>query len=225
MLLIVYARGVKGPDVPDRVLLLQTAFAGVLVHLFASPWTFWLGWQLANEGVSREVGPIILWVFGVFFVLPIAGGAALSSASDFADRIQPRWLRRVLARIGISTSVRTSTPWTMAWRTLSKEVLVRIQRKDGSKVLGRFGEGRWPRLIRRSETCSSRNCGGLTKMAGSLKSTREPWECGFKAATSTFSWSTASSENARSRLHTHALGQMPSIDRTTRGTDESTFHW
>jgi hypothetical protein len=140
VLLTVYARGVKGPDLPERVFLLQTAFAGVFVHLVASPWTVWLGMQITSEGVERNVVGILTWILAVFILLPVIVGTAFSFASDYADQIRPRWLRQLLARVGISTSVRTSTAWTMAWRTLRKEVFVRVRKTDGSHVLGRFGE-------------------------------------------------------------------------------------
>lgn len=140
VLLTVYSRGARGPDVPDRVFVLQTAFAGVFVHLVASPWTYWLGRQLVSQGIDQEVAGILVWIFTVFIVLPVVVGTAFGFASDYADQIQPVWLRRLLARVGISTSVRTSTAWTMAWRTLKKEVFVRVRKIDGSQVLGRFGK-------------------------------------------------------------------------------------
>jgi len=140
LLIAVYSRGTKGPDLPDRAYILQIAFAGMFVHIAASPWTYWLIRRLLADPTGQAI-PTVGWVAGVVVGMPVAFGLGFGYLADLGDAVGPQWLRGLAARMGISSAVRTSAAWTMAFRTLQKGVFVRVRRDDGTLILGRFGPG------------------------------------------------------------------------------------
>jgi hypothetical protein len=135
----VYSRGVRGPDLPDKPFLVQTALAGALVHLLAIGWTVWVLRQLLASP-SDHLLAVTIWAVGVVLVLPSILGLLLALLADAAEHIRWSWLRWLVTRVGVPSSIRTPTAWTWAFRGITVGVFVRIRLTDGTLVLGKFGD-------------------------------------------------------------------------------------
>jgi Family of unknown function (DUF6338) len=138
VLTTVYNRGVKGPDLSDREFVTQMAFAGVLVHLLAAPWTVRVV-QLAVSNAAGSWPELTAWGALVLIIGPAALGALLAWGSDQVTSLRPGWMRSVVTRFGVTTAVRTPYAWTWAFKLLTSERLVRVRLRDGTFVLGRLG--------------------------------------------------------------------------------------
>jgi site-specific recombinase XerD len=137
----VYRRGAPGPDVSDRTLVLQYAFPGAIVHVLLLGWTLWLLPALVSHPADHVIATIC-WAFGVLVLVPSALGLVFSFSLDLIERLPNGALREVFGRLGVSVAIRTPDAWTMTWRTmigLRREVYIRVRKRDGSLVLGKYG--------------------------------------------------------------------------------------
>jgi hypothetical protein len=139
----VYRRGVPGPDQPERTLLLQYAFSGIIVHVLLLGWTLSLLRTLIANPTDHVVATIT-WALVVLILVPAVLGLVFGYALDLVEKLPSNWTatRDIVGRLGVSASVRTPDAWTRTWRTikeLNREIYVRVRKTDGSLVLGRWG--------------------------------------------------------------------------------------
>lgn len=138
----VYSRGIQGPALSDRAFFATTAIFGTIVHVIALPLTIDLGGKLLQDGPGPNLPETAAWVLIVLIALPTALGALFSWLSDISDEVRPTWLRDLLFRLGVSSSVRTTQAWTWAFmQQADSGKFVRVHLKDAgdSVVLGRYG--------------------------------------------------------------------------------------
>jgi hypothetical protein len=132
-------RGIRESPAGERQMLLETTFAGVLVHLIALPWTI----RLAGEVVTAPLdhtAELAAWVAVVFIALPAALGLLLAGVASWSERAQRPGLQSLLANLGLASSSRIDSAWTWAFRRQWRSVFIKVHLRDGTVLGGRFGE-------------------------------------------------------------------------------------
>lgn len=98
-------------------------------------WTVPLATQVIRDGPQSHIVEIAAWTLVVLIVVPTLVGAALALLADVRS---PRWLHRLLSRVGLSSSTRMAEAWNWVFsRRLPAYVRVRLS--DGRMILGWYG--------------------------------------------------------------------------------------
>lgn len=137
LLRVAYDRGIRRPDQPERVFLVNTLIAAVVVHSIALPWTIRLVHLLRAGRLAAHSWEVTAWVLLVLILLPTIVGYVVAGLSR---RHGPTWLARLMRVIGLSYSLNSVEAWH--WFLGSGQAAyVRIRLKgDGDRtVLGYYG--------------------------------------------------------------------------------------
>lgn len=140
----VFSRGIRGPELSDRVFVASAAIGGLATHVLMGWWTLPLLETAVNDlrsgvGLVRHYLPISLWVLAVLFAVPAVLGALAAWLTDIREG---PWYR-LMSWLGLSTDRRTSEAWNWIFGELSRRregVWLKIHLRGGAATyLGAFG--------------------------------------------------------------------------------------